>query len=116
MQMGQRKVIGRVEQYFTDARPIIALCETFPDAHYVQAHLHPRSQLFCPMSGLAMASTSQERGWCPAGVRCGSQQACGMSYEWKAWWRCRVSISTQAGFQICRIVAGWWPSLHSCVA
>jgi AraC-like DNA-binding protein len=77
MRMGQRKVIGRVEQYFIDARPIIALCETFPDAHYVQAHLHPRSQLFCPMSGLAMVSTSQGTWvvpcrralWIPAGVR-----------------------------------------------
>jgi AraC-like DNA-binding protein len=77
MRMGQRKVIGRVEQYFTDARPIIALCETFPDEHYVHAHLHPRSQLFCPMSGLAMVSTSQGTWvvpgrralWIPAGVR-----------------------------------------------
>jgi AraC-like DNA-binding protein len=75
--MGQRKVIGKVEQYFTDARPIIALCQTFPDAHHVQAHLHQRGQLFCPMSGLAMASTShgtwavpcRRALWIPAGVR-----------------------------------------------
>ena len=75
--MGQRKIIGRVEQYFTDTRPIIALCETFPDAHHVQAHLHQRGQLFCPMSGLAMASTSQGTWvvpcrrplWIPASVR-----------------------------------------------
>ena len=75
--MGQRKVIGRVERYFTDTRPIIALCETFPDAHHVQAHLHQRGQLFCPMSGLAMASTShgtwvvpcRRALWIPAGVR-----------------------------------------------
>ena len=75
--MGQRKIIGRVEQYFTVTRPIIALCETFPDAHHVQAHLHQRSQLFCPMSGLAMASTSHGNWvvpcrralWIPAGVR-----------------------------------------------
>jgi AraC-like DNA-binding protein len=81
MRMGQRKfkrrVIGRVEQYFTDAWPIIALCETFPDSHHVQIHLHPRGQLFCPMSGLAMASTSdgtwlvpcRRALWIPAGVR-----------------------------------------------
>src|SRR5271156_1619643 len=77
MRMGQRKIIGRVEQYFTDTRPIIALCETFPDAHHVQAHLHQRGQLFCPMSGLAMASTShgtwavpcRRALWIPAGVR-----------------------------------------------
>jgi AraC-like DNA-binding protein len=75
--MGQRKIIGRVEQYFTDTRPIIALCETFPDAHHVQAHLHQRGQLFCPMSGLAMASTShgtwvvpcRRALWIPASVR-----------------------------------------------
>jgi AraC-like DNA-binding protein len=75
--MGQRKIIGRVEQYFTDTRPIIALCETFPDAHDVHAHLHQRAQLFCPMSGLAMASTShgtwvvpcRRALWIPAGVR-----------------------------------------------
>jgi AraC-like DNA-binding protein len=75
--MGQREVIGRVDQYFTDTRPIIALCETFPDAHHVQAHLHQRGQLFCPMSGLAMASTSHGNWvvpcrralWIPAGVQ-----------------------------------------------
>jgi AraC-like DNA-binding protein len=77
MRMGQRKVIGRVEQYFSDTRPIIALCETFPDSHHVQAHLHQRGQLFCPMSGLAMASTThgtwlvpcRRALWIPAGVR-----------------------------------------------
>src|SRR6202050_1663958 len=77
MRMGQRRVIGRVEQYFSDARPIIALCETFSDSHHVQAHLHQRSQLFCPMSGLAMTSTShgtwlvpcRRALWIPAGVR-----------------------------------------------
>jgi AraC-like DNA-binding protein len=77
MRMGQREVIGRVDQYFTDTRPIIALCETFPDAHHVQAHLHQRGQLFCPMSGLAMASTSHGNWvvpcrralWIPAGVQ-----------------------------------------------
>ena len=29
MRMGQKRVIGRVEQYFTDTRAIIALCQTF---------------------------------------------------------------------------------------
>jgi AraC-like DNA-binding protein len=74
--MGQRKFIGRVEQYFTDTRPIIALCQTFPDSHHVQSHLHQRGQLFCPMSGLAMVSTShgtwlvpcRRALWIPAGV------------------------------------------------
>ena len=77
MRMGQRRVVGRVEQYFSDTRPIIALCQTFTDSHHVQAHLHQRSQLFCPMSGLAMASTShgtwlvpcRRALWIPAGVR-----------------------------------------------
>jgi AraC-like DNA-binding protein len=76
MRMGQRKFIGRVEQYFTDTRPIIALCQTFPDSHHVQSHLHQRGQLFCPMSGLAMVSTShgtwlvpcRRALWIPAGV------------------------------------------------
>jgi AraC-like DNA-binding protein len=75
--MGQRRIIGRVEQYFTDTRPIIAVCDTFPDAHHVEAHLHPRGQLFCPMSGLALASTShgtwlvpcRRALWIPAGVQ-----------------------------------------------
>ena len=77
MRMGQRRIIGRVEQYFSETRPIIAVCQTFSDSHHVQAHLHERSQLFCPMSGLAMASTSQGTWlvpcrralWIPAGVR-----------------------------------------------
>ena len=77
MRMGQKTLIGRVEQYFTDTRPIIALCQTFTDSHHVQAHLHRRGQLFCPMSGLAMASTShgtwlvpcRRALWIPAGAR-----------------------------------------------
>jgi len=77
MRMGQKTLIGRVEQYFTDTRPIIALCRTFTDSHHVQAHLHRRGQLFCPMSGLAMASTShgtwlvpcRRALWIPAGAR-----------------------------------------------
>jgi AraC-like DNA-binding protein len=77
MRMGQGKIVGRVDRYFSDARPIIALCQTFPDSHHVQSHLHRRDQLFCPMSGLAMASTShgtwlvpcRRALWIPAGVR-----------------------------------------------
>jgi AraC-like DNA-binding protein len=77
MRMGQGKIVGRIDQYFSDARPIIALCQTFPDSHHVQSHLHRRGQLFCPMSGLAMASTShgtwlvpcRRAIWIPAGVR-----------------------------------------------
>lgn len=77
MRMGQRGLIGPVEQYFSDTRRIIALRKTFPDSHHVQAHLHQRGQLFCPMSGLAMASTShgtwvvpcRRALWIPAGVR-----------------------------------------------
>jgi AraC-like DNA-binding protein len=75
--MGQERVIGNVERYFTDTRPIIAVSVTIPDSHHVQAHLHQRGQLFCPLSGLAMASTShgtwvvpcRRALWIPAGVR-----------------------------------------------
>jgi AraC-like DNA-binding protein len=76
MRMGQKKLVGRIEQYFSDNRPIIALCQTFPDSHHVQSHRHQRGQLFCPMSGLAMVSTShgtwavpcRRALWIPAGV------------------------------------------------
>ncbi len=77
MRMGQSKIVGPIDRYFSDSRPIIALCQTFPNSHHIQSHLHERGQLFCPMSGLAMASTShgtwlvpcRRALWIPAGVR-----------------------------------------------
>lgn len=77
MRMGHRLSID-IDQYFGDrTRPVLALAGTYPTAHHVRAHKHQRAQLFCPMSGIATASTTQGawavpalRGfWIPAGVR-----------------------------------------------
>jgi AraC-like DNA-binding protein/mannose-6-phosphate isomerase-like protein (cupin superfamily) len=77
MQLGQR-FSADIDRYFTDAaRPVLALGGTYPVSHHVRLHSHQRHQLFCPLSGVAMASTSQGawavpagRGlWIPAGVR-----------------------------------------------
>jgi AraC-like DNA-binding protein len=77
MQMGQR-LSANIEKYFSDAtRPVLALGGTYPASHHVPPHRHRRGQLFCPLSGVVMASTSQGawvvpcmRGiWIPAGVR-----------------------------------------------
>ena len=67
-----------IDKYFADqTRPVLALGGTYPVSHHVMPHRHRRSQLFCPLSGVAIASTSQgawavpaRRGlWIPAGVR-----------------------------------------------
>jgi AraC-like DNA-binding protein len=77
MRMGHR-FSANIEKYFADTtRPVFALGGTYPASHHVRLHSHRRSQLFCPLSGVAMASTSQgawavpaRRGlWIPAGVR-----------------------------------------------
>ncbi len=77
MQMGHRFSFD-IDKHFEDAsRPVLALGGTYPASHHVRAHIHARSQLFCPLSGIATASTTQgawaipaTRGfWIPAGVR-----------------------------------------------
>jgi AraC-like DNA-binding protein len=77
MRMGHR-LSADIDKYFADrTRPVFALGGTYPASHHVRPHCHRRSQLFCPLSGIAMASTSQgawavpaRRGlWIPAGVR-----------------------------------------------
>lgn len=77
MRMGHR-FSADIDKYFTDrTRPVLALGGTYPASHHVRPHRHRRSQLFCPLSGIVMASTSQgawavppRRGlWIPAGVR-----------------------------------------------
>src|ERR1700692_140588 len=77
MQMGHR-FSADIDEYFADqTRPVLALGGTYPVSHHVMPHRHRRSQLFCPLSGVAIASTSQGawavpagRGlWIPAGVR-----------------------------------------------
>lgn len=77
MRLGHR-FSADIDKYFTDAtRPVLALGGTYPVSHHVGLHSHRRSQLFCPLSGMTMASTSQGawavpagRGlWIPAGVR-----------------------------------------------
>jgi AraC-like DNA-binding protein len=77
MRMGHRFSSG-IDRYFGDAtRPVLALGGTYPASHHVRMHSHQRSQLFSPLSGVAMASTTQgawavpaKRGlWIPAGVR-----------------------------------------------
>jgi AraC-like DNA-binding protein len=77
MRMGHRFSID-IDKYFADrTRPVLALGGTYPASHHVRPHSHRRSQLFCPLSGVAMASTTQGawavpamRGlWIPAGVR-----------------------------------------------
>ncbi|WP_446745361.1 AraC family transcriptional regulator [Silvibacterium acidisoli] len=77
MRLGHRFSTG-IDKYFVDSsRPVLALGGTYPVSHHVGLHSHRRSQLFCPLSGIAMASTSQGawavpagRGlWIPAGVR-----------------------------------------------
>jgi AraC-like DNA-binding protein/mannose-6-phosphate isomerase-like protein (cupin superfamily) len=77
MRMGHR-FSADIDKYFADqTRPVLALGGTYPVSHHVMPHRHRRSQLFCPLSGVAIASTSQgawavpaRRGlWIPAGVR-----------------------------------------------
>lgn len=77
MQMGHGFSFD-IDQHFGDAsRPVLALGGTYPASHHVRAHSHARSQLFCPLSGIATASTTQGawaipamRGfWIPAGIR-----------------------------------------------
>jgi AraC-like DNA-binding protein len=77
MRMGHR-YSAAIDKYFADrARPVLALGGTYPASHHVRAHIHQRSQLFCPLTGIATASTTQgawavpaKRGlWIPAGVR-----------------------------------------------
>lgn len=77
MRMGQR-FSADIDRYFADrTRPVLALGGTYPAFHRVEAHRHRRSQLFCPLSGVAIASTSEgtwavpaRRGlWIPAGVQ-----------------------------------------------
>jgi AraC-like DNA-binding protein len=76
MQMGHRFSVD-IDKHFGDvSRPVLALGGTYPAGHHVRAHRHARSQLFCPLSGIATASTTQgawaipaTRGfWIPAGV------------------------------------------------
>ncbi|WP_245818082.1 AraC family transcriptional regulator [Granulicella rosea] len=75
--MGHRLSLD-IDKYFADrTRPVLALGGTYPPLHHVRPHSHRRSQLFCPLTGIATASTSQGawavpamRGlWIPAGVR-----------------------------------------------
>lgn len=77
MRMGHRLSID-IDEHFADrTRPVLALGGTYPPSHHVRPHRHRRSQLFCPLSGIATASTTQGawavpamRGlWIPAGVR-----------------------------------------------
>jgi len=67
-----------IDKYFHDStRPVLALGGTYPASHRVRPHRHRRSQLFCPLTGVVMASTSQGAWavpagralWIPAGVR-----------------------------------------------
>ena len=77
MRMGHRLSVD-IDKHFADrTRPVLALGGTYPPSHHVRPHSHRRSQLFCPLSGVATASTTQGawavpamRGlWIPAGVR-----------------------------------------------
>lgn len=77
MQMGHRFSTD-IDKFFADrTRPVLALGGAYPPSHHVRAHEHRRSQLFCPLSGIATASTSQGAWaipamralWIPAGVR-----------------------------------------------
>lgn len=77
MRMGHR-FSSDIDKYFTDrTRPVFALGGTYPASHRVRPHRHRRSQLFCPLSGVVIASTSQGTWavparralWIPAGVR-----------------------------------------------
>lgn len=77
MRMGHR-LSADIDKYFGDAtRPVLALGGTYPASHHVRQHRHRRSQLFCPLSGIVMASTTQGAWavpamrslWIPAGVR-----------------------------------------------
>lgn len=77
MQMGHRFSTD-IDEFFADqTRPVLALGGTYPPQHHVRPHEHQRSQLFCPLSGIATASTSQGAWaipamralWIPAGVR-----------------------------------------------
>lgn len=77
MQMGHRFSFDIDKHFGGDQRPVLALSGTYPASHHIRPHVHARSQLFCPLSGIATASTSQgawaipaTRGfWIPAGVR-----------------------------------------------
>ena len=77
MRMGHR-FSADIDKHFGDRlRPVLALGGTYPAAHHVRPHRHRRSQLFCPLTGVVMASTSQGAWavparralWIPAGVR-----------------------------------------------
>lgn len=77
MRMGHR-FSADIDKFFTDkTRPVLALGGTYPALHHVRPHRHRRSQLFCPLGGIVMASTSQGAWavparralWIPAGVR-----------------------------------------------
>ena len=77
MQMGHNFSFD-IDKHFGDVtRPVLALGGMYPASHHVPKHSHRRSQLFSPLSGVAMASTTQgawavpaKRGlWIPAGVR-----------------------------------------------
>jgi AraC-like DNA-binding protein len=77
MRLGHR-FSADIDRYFSDpTRPVLALGGIYPPSHHVHPHKHRRSQLFCPLSGIASASTTQGawaipamRGfWIPAGVR-----------------------------------------------
>lgn len=77
MRMGHRFSFN-IDKYFADKdRPILALGGTYPAAHHVRPHTHPRGQLFCPLSGVVTATTAHGtwavpamRGlWIPAGVQ-----------------------------------------------
>lgn len=55
---------------------VVALANDYPDGHTVPLHRHSRSQLLCPLGGVVMVATGQERWmvppehamWLPAGV------------------------------------------------
>jgi AraC-like DNA-binding protein/mannose-6-phosphate isomerase-like protein (cupin superfamily) len=77
MRMGHR-FSADIDKYFKDrTRPVLALGGTYPASHHVRVHSHRRSQLFCPLTGVVMASTTQGAWavpagralWIPAGVR-----------------------------------------------
>ena len=77
MRMGHR-FSADIDKHFNDkTRPVLALGGTYPRSHHVRPHRHRRSQLFCPLTGVVMASTSQGAWavpahralWIPAGVR-----------------------------------------------
>lgn len=67
MRMGHR-LSANIDKYFSDrTRPVLALGGTYPASHHVRVHSHRRSQLFCPLTGVVMATTTQGAWAVPAG-------------------------------------------------